>query len=271
MYNNRALVPNFAEHFSLWQSRSASVRQRQRCILDVAYGHGAKETLDIFPAQAPHSPVVVFIHGGYWRSLDKSDHSFVAPGFNQMGATVVVPNYDLCPDVTIPEICMQMVNCLAWVHKNIKHWGGDPAQIHVVGHSAGGHLAAMLMSCKWSEFNSHLPSHLIKNALSISGLYDLTPLTKTPFLQDSLKLTLEDAIKASPAFFAPPAAGKLFSVAGANESQEFIRQNQLIRDTWGEHIVPVCEALTGLDHFSIMSALTTPHHRLHELAQSLLD
>ena len=271
MYNNRALVPNFAEHFSHWQNESIKARLNQRAILDVAYGRGTKESLDLFPAHNPHSPVVIFIHGGYWRSLDKSDHSFIAPTFNHMGATVVVANYDLCPNVTIPQITMQMVKCIAWVYKNIKHWGGDPSQIHLAGHSAGGHLVAMLMACHWSQYDAELPHNLIKNSLSISGLFDLTPLTKTPFLKDSLKLTDEDALRCSPAFFPAPETGKLISVAGASESPEFVRQNHLIQEAWGEHRVPVCEDLPGLDHFSILSDLTTPHSRLHDLAQSLLD
>ncbi len=271
MYNNRALVPNFAQYFSAWQSDSEKARLNQQAILDVAYGKGTKESLDLFPSKTPHSPVIVFIHGGYWRSLDKADHSFVAPAFNEMGACVVVPNYDLCPNVTIPQIVMQMVKCLAWVHKNIKHWGGDPRQIHVVGHSAGGHLAAMLMACNWSQYNADLPHDLIKNALSISGLFDLTPLCKTPFLKDSIRLSDSDAVRCSPAFFPAPSAGKLISVAGGSESAEFIRQNRLIQEAWGEHRVPICEELPGQNHFGILSALITPHHRLNELAQSLLD
>jgi arylformamidase len=271
MYNNRALVPDFADHFTRWQTLSEAARSHHRCVLDVAYGRDNKESLDIFPSEVPHSPVIVFVHGGYWRSLDKADHSFVAPELTKMGSCVVVPNYDLCPNVTIPQITMQMVKCLAWVHKNIKHWGGDPRQIHLIGHSAGGHLAAMLMACHWQQFDSDLPADLVKSALSISGLFDLLPLTKTPFLRDSLRLTPEDALRCSPALMPAPAHGKLLSVAGAAESQEFIRQNHLIQDSWGEHRVPVCEDLADLNHFSVMSALVTPHHRLHDLAQSLLD
>ncbi len=271
MYNNRALVPDYADHFALWQTRSEAARKEDRAVIDVAYGRANKESLDIFPSEVPHSPVVVFIHGGYWRSLDKADHSFVAPTLTKMGACVVVPNYDLCPNVTIPQITMQMVKCLHWIHKNIKHWGGDPRQIHVIGHSAGGHLAAMLMACHWSDYDAELPNDLVKSGLSISGLFDLLPLTKTPFLSDSLRLTQEDALRCSPALMAPPSAGKFLSVAGAAESAEFVRQNHLIRESWGEHRVPICEDLPGLNHFSVMSALVTPHHRLNELAQSLLD
>ena len=108
MYNNRALVPEHAAHFAQWAQTSADARARLKCTLDIAYGDGLNETLDIFPANKPNAPVVVFIHGGYWRSLDKADHSFVAPPLHDMGACVVVVNYALCPGtpeapVTIPD------------------------------------------------------------------------------------------------------------------------------------------------------------------------
>jgi len=272
MYNNRALVPDFADHFTRWQQDSEAARESQRCVRDVAYGTSSLENLDIFPcALQPQAPVFVFIHGGYWRSLDKSDHSFVAPSLHRLGACVVIPNYDLCPKVTIPEIALQMVKCLGWVYKNIKHWGGDPDQIHLIGHSAGGHLVAMLMACDWHSFDNELPADLVKNALSISGLFDLRPLTQTPFLSESLRLTPADALRSSPALMPAPKRGKLISVAGAKESEEFIRQNHLIQESWGVHRVPVCEDLAGLNHFSVLQGLVDTNHRLFELAKSLLD
>jgi carboxylesterase type B len=113
---------------------------------------------------------LVFLHGGYWRALDKSDHSFVAPSLTQQGITVVVPNYALCPAVTIPEIVMQMVKALAWVWRHIDSWGGDASRIHVAGHSAGGHLAAMMLACDWRAYAPDLPPDLVKSVLSVSGL-----------------------------------------------------------------------------------------------------
>ncbi len=276
MYNNRALVPDHAAHFAQWAQTSANARASLKCTLDIAYGDGPNETLDIFPAKQANAPVVVFIHGGYWRSLDKSDHSFVAPALHEMGACVVVLNYALCPGtpeapVTIPDIAQQMVKALAWTWHHIAQHGGDPKNVTVAGHSAGGHLAAMLLACNWKQVDKSIPAHWIQKALSVSGLYDLTPLRKTPFLQDSLKLTAKHARMASPALWPRPKKGVLYTVAGGDESAEFLRHNRLIHQTWGPKTVPVCEDLSGLNHFSIVTDLTKKGTRLSALMKQLIQ
>ena len=276
MYNNRALVPEHAAHFSRWAETSAQARRAQPCTLELAYGEGGGEALDVFPSTAAGqtgqsgAPVLVFIHGGYWRSLDKADHSFVAPAFTSEGACVVIPNYDLCPAVTIPDITLQMVRALAWTYRNVARFGGDPARISVVGHSAGGHLAAMLLTCRWPAHAQDLPADLVKNALSISGLYELESVMQTPFLKESLRLTPAQVAQASPAWLPAPKRGVLYSVAGADESEEFLRHNALIEQAWGQKAVPVREALLGKNHFSVLEALVEPQHHLHRLALELL-
>ena len=271
MYNNRALVPEHAAHFAHWSESSAQVRATHRCFQDVAYGRGLNETLDIFPSDTAgdKAPVVVFIHGGYWRSLDKADHSFVAPAFTSEGACVVVPNYALCPAVTIPDITLQMVKAVAWVWRNIARFGGDPSRITVVGHSAGGHLAAMLLACHWQAYAKDLPAGLVQRAMSISGLFELESVRLTPFLSD-LHLTPKDALRCSPAWMPAPKTGRFYSLAGALESAEFLRHNLLIQQAWGKQRVPVSEALPDLQHFSIVEAFAQPGHRLHQLTLALM-
>ena len=271
MYNNRALVPEHETHFDLWRETSAHARCYQDCALDLPYGQSSGEALDVFPAEQPASPVLVFIHGGYWRSLDKADHSFLAQAFTGQGACVVIPNYDLCPAVTIPEIVLQMVRALAWTYRNAAKFGGDPKRITLVGHSAGGHLAAMLLTCQWPAHAPDLPADLVKNALSISGLYELESVMHTPFLKDSLRLTPAQVQQASPAWLPSPKKGVLYTVAGADESEEFLRHNTLIAQAWGSRAVPVCEALPDRNHFSVLEALVKPEHRLHRLALDLLQ
>jgi arylformamidase len=270
MYNNRALVPDYADYFRRWAAASADAARSQQRELDLRYGGGPSEHLDVFPATQPDAPVLFFIHGGYWRSLDKKDHSFVAPAFTREGVCVVIPNYALAPAVTVPEITMQMVRALAWTWRNVAKHGGDPSRITVAGHSAGGQLAAMMLACVWPAFARDLPGDLVKNALSISGLHDLEPIMHTPFLQGDLKLTPQQVRQASPALLPPPPRGELAAVAGGDESAEFHRQIRLIQDAWGKRTVPVCETLPGLNHFSVLDALVQPEHRLHRIAMELL-
>ena len=270
-YNNRARVPDHADVLRRWADASALARQGAAGVrLDVAYGDGAGETLDIFPAAEPRAPILVFIHGGYWRGLDKADHSFIAPAFNAQGATVVVPNYALCPAVSIEHITLQLAHAVAWVWRNAAALGGDPARIALAGHSAGGHLAAMLLSCRWCDLADDLPAQPVTGALAISGLHDLEPLRHTPMLQGDLQLTPQSVARLSPAFFPRPKAAKLHAVVGMDESDEFLRQNLLIRDVWGPTAVPVCETVPGANHFTVLNRLADPGSRVHELALRLL-
>lgn len=278
-YNNRALVPDHARYLTRWAEASALVRAQARCTLDVRYGAAPKSTLDVFPAEgasadAGGAPVLIVIHGGYWRALDKSDFSFVTPAFTADGAMVVVPNYDLCPAVDVEHIVLQMTEAVAWTVQHAAEYGGDPQRIAVAGHSAGGHLAAMLMSCRWKDVAAslgvELPAQPLAGGLSISGLYDLEPIRHAPFLQADLKLTPLSVARLSPAFFPRPKAGKLFATVGLDESDEFRRQNTLIRDVWGPTAVPVCETVPGKHHFSVLESLVDPAGRLHELALRLL-
>ena len=272
-YNNRARVPEYAQVFERWAAASALVRQQPGISLDVPYGAGAGEQLDIFPSASPvpgGAPVLVFIHGGYWRSLDKAQHAFVAPIFNAAGALVLVPNYALCPAVTVEQIALQMAHMLIWVWRNAASHGGDPSRIVLVGHSAGGHLATMLLSCRWKELASEMPLQPLAGVLSISGLYDLEPLRHTPFVQADLRLTPASVARLSPAFFPRPKGAKLYTLVGLDESDEFLRQNHLIREVWGPTAVPVCETLPGVNHFTVLGGLAEPGARLNELALRLL-
>jgi arylformamidase len=269
-YNNRARVPDHPQHFARWAQSSALARDKLRSQLDIRYGGEAGETLDVFPAAKPDAPVLVFIHGGYGRSLETAYDTCDAPAFVVGGATVVVPNYALCPAVTIETIALQMTRALAWVWRHAAEHNGDPQRIAVVGHSAGGHLATMLLSCRWKDVGEDLPPRLVPAAMSISGLYDLEPLRLTPFLQGDLRLTPQAVKRLSPAFFPRP-RGTLNAVVGLEESDEFLRQNQLIRDQWGPTTVPVCETVVGRDHFTVLHDLADPASRVHELALRLLE
>ncbi|MCX7659278.1 MAG: alpha/beta hydrolase [Caldimonas manganoxidans] len=268
-YNNRARIPEHAQIFARWAQDSASARERYAPVLDLAYGASAAETLDVFMPRRDGAPVLVFIHGGWWRALDKADHSFVAPAFVEAGACVVVPNYGLCPAVTIETITWQMVRALVWTWRHIAAYGGDPHRIVVAGHSAGGHLTAMMLSCRWPQVAVDLPADVVKAGLSISGVFDLEPIRLTPFLQADLRLRPQDVARLSPAYFPPPGS-PLWATVGALESEEFLRQNRLIRQRWGRRAVPVCETIAAAHHLNILDSLARPGQRLHALALEML-
>jgi arylformamidase len=277
MYDNRARWPGHPAYFQRWARDSARVRATQACMLDVAYGDGPQEVLDVFPAADARAsaPVLFFIHGGYWRALDKRDHSFIAPVFTAQDVCVVVPNYALCPGtdaqpVTVADIALQMTRALAWTWRHIARHGGDPARITVAGHSAGGHLAAMLLACRWPLVGDDLPPAPVRNALSISGLYDMEPFRHAPFIKDSLRLTAADVPRLSPMRWAAPAAGPLHSLVGGDESEEYQRQNESIARAWGAQAVPVCEVLPGCDHFAALDTLADPAGGAHRRAMELL-
>ena len=277
-YNNRARVPAHGEILARWARDSPTVRAATPCRLDLSYGDSAAERLVVFtprPAgrrggtSARGAPLLVFIHGGWWRSLDKSDHSFVAPSFTAAGAVVVVPNYALCPSVDIEEISLQMARSLVWCWRHARELGADPTRITVAGHSAGGHLAAMMLSALWPRLGADLPADLVKAALSISGVFDLDPIRRTPFLEGDLRLTPASVKRLSPAGFPAP-AGTLRAVAGALESEEFLRHNRLIRQRWGAHAVPVCESIPDTDHFTVVDTLTHSGSRLQRLTLDMM-
>ena len=268
-YDQRARHPEHVEIGARWQTASSLVQRIESWRDDVRYGPGDNETLDIYPTPAANAPVLVFIHGGYWRSSDKSLHGFLAPSFTADGALVVVPNYALCPAVTIEHIALQLARCLAWVYRHAAIYGGDPSRIVVVGHSAGGHLASMMLSCRWKEVDASLPAQLVSGALAISGLFDLEPLRHAPFLKDDLKLTPASVKRLSTAFFPRPRK-PLLTAVGGDETAEFKRQTAMIRDQWGPTRVPVSETIANANHFTILHNLADPNGRLHRHALALL-
>ena len=252
-YNARAAVPEFPEVFARGEEASRRARLEMPCYLDVAYGEGELETLDVFPSAGPSRGVLSFIHGGYWRSRDKADFSQLARSYCAAGFTVVIPNYALCPRVTVEYIVRQMLKAHAWIFRNIGQYGGDASRLVVSGHSAGGHLAAMMGACEWQRYEADLPADMVKGVLAVSGIYDLMPLRRTS-MNAELKLDENAALVLSPVTYYPVRSVPLVTAVGSHESSEFQRQCQLLGERW-PHCLHASIVVPGMNHFTIVENL----------------
>ena len=268
-YNNRELVPDHAAYMKRWTDDSAKARATMTGHLDLRYGDAPGETLDLFPSRKGDGTCLMFIHGGYWRALDKKDHSFLAPAWVGAGVSLAVVNYDLCPAVTIEEIVRQMLRASRWLWLHAEEYGMDEDRLYVAGHSAGGHLTAMMMAALWPVLDARLPKDLFKGGLAISGLYDLRPLVQVDWLNGDLRLDEAQALKSSPAFLPAATRAPVMTCVGGNESSEFHRQNALLAERWrgafaGDLPMP------GRHHFSVLDGLADPSSALFAGARRLM-
>ena len=268
-YNNRVLVPEHPQIIARWISESAKTRATTRCELDLEYGTSYLEKLDLFFPEGPSKALLVFIHGGYWRSLDKNDFSFLAPAFTKQGITVATTNYGLAPQLRIDDIVRQSRVAITWLAQNARRYGADANQIYVSGHSAGGHLAAMMAATHWSSVSTILPMDLIKGAICISGIYDLEPIRFTSVNQE-VRLDEAAVKRLSPALMQPSAKFPMLMAAGGDESDEFKRQNKLLIERWSSATAMKDIPLPGTNHFSVVEELARAESPMHRAALAMM-
>jgi arylformamidase len=243
-------------YFRDYAVESERVRAKLRHEDAAAFGPTPPEHVDIYPAAAANAPVHLFIHGGYWRAFSSKDFAFVAEGLNAHGIAAVLANYALCPEVRIGEIVRQCRAALAWTWKNAKHFGADPNRLTVSGHSAGGHLTAMMLATDWTQWG--LPADAIKAALPISGLYDLAPFPHS-FLQPILRLDDSQVRAESPLQNPVRARCPVLVAVGGAESAEFHRQAEEYVAHLKRAAIAVDYAdLGGRDHFNVLDDLAMP-------------
>jgi arylformamidase len=257
-YNPRTQIANVAEFFERWKKQGQEARASLRSRLNLAYGASTGETLDYFPAATANSPILIFVHGGYWRAFDKTDFSWVAPGYVAAGISVAVLNYGLAPATPIREIVQQIRRACAWVFDNADSLGVDRRRIFCAGHSAGGHLTAMMLATEWPALSPGLPPRLLAGAFSISGLFDLVPLAHAEFLRKDLGLDDEGARALSPASLELRDGAPLLRAVGALESGEFHRQSHLIASHWPSACKAELIDVPGRNHLSVCDAFAMP-------------
>lgn len=222
-YNPRVSVPEYPELAKVRAAQSRKVRESAKSWLNVPYGKSPREKLDIYAADKPGGPVLVYIHGGYWRSGSKEDNCNFVPTFTNRGVTVVLVEYDLCPQVTVTDIVRQTRASIAWVYRNVMRYSGNPAKIFVSGHSAGGHLTAMALAHDWA--GEGLPDDLIKGAVATSGVYDLEMVMKIS-VQEQVRMTAADAKLNSPLLNPPRVQCSLVVAVGGDEPRGWQRMSE---------------------------------------------
>jgi arylformamidase len=263
-YDNAAAVPNHQDIVGETMRMSDEYRAKTNARLDLPYGPTRRQAVDIYPAAKAGGPVLFFIHGGLWVRREKKDFGFLAAPLNAAGVNVVIVEYDLCPSVTLPVLVEQVRSALDWTFRNAASFGGDPAQLHVAGHSAGGHLAAMMAITDWAARG--LPADVLKSVTAISGIYDMQPMRLIP-LNAQLKLDEATAKALSPDLGTPPQDLPILVAVGDAETDEFVRQTRMLVHTWRTEgcDVELLEA-PGDDHFTILRALGD---RTHPMTDSM--
>ncbi|MDC0033939.1 alpha/beta hydrolase, partial [Alphaproteobacteria bacterium] len=256
-YSARGTAPNGDKYRNFITDNSARVREEWDCRIDVPYGSTPAEVLNVFPAQNSGSPIVYFIHGGYWRSSSQKDVDLYAEAFVPAGCAYVTVNYLLAPEASIDEIVRQCRAGLAWTHENAASFNGNAHQIYVIGRSAGGHLAGMMLADGWRD-GFDLPEDLIKGATVLSGLFDLEPV-RLSNANEWARLDKASAYRNSPIHHLPQNGCPLIVAWGENETDEFKRQSDLYRVAWQARGWP-CEVMEfpGKHHFASMPDLMYP-------------
>lgn len=249
-YDNGIAVPDRARWTDRWPVGSSEARARLGGKLDVPYGTRDREKLDIFPAAESRAPVLMFVHGGYWKMRSKSEFSFIAPAYVAAGISVVMVGYPLAPAARLDEITESVRRAVVWAYRNAASFGGDSERIHISGYSSGGHLTGMAMATDWAAHG--LPVDVVKSACAVSGVYDLEPF-RLCSLNAEVGVTKEIVERMSPLHLIPRKSGPLILTVGGRETDEFRRQTQSYADVWHRaglplEIVPMPED----NHYSIM-------------------
>jgi len=249
--------PNFQNYFDRNETLSVETREAYPHKFDQFYGSHSLQTIDVVPAPKKNAPVFVFIHGGFWKSLDKRPYHFTARPFLENGCAAVHINYRLAPNASMAEIVADIKGAFKWIQHNASNFNGNPAKLHIAGHSAGAHLA--LATAIDMESHGDPIARSVKSVLCISGIFDLDPIRHS-YLNDELKfddatvnkfspLSRENLILNTPVFFA----------VGGDETNQFLEQSRNMHERLKAANIPSSHAvIPELNHFDIVYEIALP-------------
>ena len=263
-YNNRARVPDHPAYFARWEKDSKFVRETLPCEIDLPYGTDLRHRIDVFPAKKSHG-TLMFIHGGYWRSLDKSMFNWLASSWVAAGIGVAMPNYRLAPAVRIDDIVADAIAATNWLMRHGAEHGLATDRVVITGHSAGGHLTAAILATRWERFN--FDTRRIVGGVPISGIFDFEPMLQFGFNAD-FRLDAHAVHRLNLVDKKPTIDSPIVVCVGADETSEFVRQSRLLADAWARHVKEL-QVLPGLHHFSVVDALAERGQRLYEATLDL--
>jgi arylformamidase len=270
-YNARASVADFDACMRTYAESSALARQQCAGILDLRYGMGVAERLDLYlPASTRRpAPLLVFIHGGYWRALRKEDSAMMSKVFTDAGVAVATLEYPLLPEATLPETVREVRSAVAWLHCHGAAYGIDPNRMYASGSSAGGHLVGMLLAPGW-QASFGLPEAAIQGGVGLSGLYDIQPLCDT-HINDWLRLTPEQAHRLSPLYHLPDTPVPLVLAVGGLETEGFHNQTAAMDAAWRAKSYPVVRVeAPHCNHFNLVGELALPDSPLTQATLAMI-
>ena len=271
-YNARASVADFDACMRDYVQSSALARQQCVGMYDLRYGMGVAERLDLYlPAGAHHpAPLLIFIHGGYWRALRKEDSAMMAKVFTDAGVAVATLEYPLLPEATLPETVREVRSAVAWLHRHGAAYGIDPDRMYASGSSAGGHLVGMVLASGW-QASYGLPPVVIQGGVGLSGLYDILPLCGT-HINEWLRLTPEQARRLSPLYHLPDTPTPLVLAVGGLETDGFKNQTLAYETAWRAQNYPVARVDTPhCNHFNLVSELALPDSPLTQATLKMIQ
>lgn len=238
-YNLRAAFPDFPEVLQRWREATAAIRAPMLSDPDIAYGAGELQRFDFYRAAGDQRPLLIFIHGGYWQSGDKSDIGFIAAPYVRAGISVAVMNYSLAPQVRIEQMVEETDALLACIEGMATILNIDVQRIGLMGHSAGGHLASFI-AARRAQNKAHAACE-IHAVFAVSGVFDLAPLVTTS-LNTALAMDAESAENLSPVLLAGPGRTRVHTIIGEHETAQFHQQAAVMAHCWPQviahHVVP---------------------------------